>query len=40
MESSRAGPTTKEEISEKKVVTTTLNALHQMNWPHLWINDT
>ena len=39
-ESSRSSPAGKEEISEKKAVTTTLNALHQMNWLHLWRNDT
>ena len=32
--------TIKDEIFEKKAVTTTLNALHQRNWPHLWKNDT
>ena len=30
-ESSRSSPTAKGEISKKKVATTTLNALHQMN---------
>ena len=35
-----AESTTKKEISGKKDVTTTLNALHQTNWPHLWGNDT
>jgi len=31
----------KEEISEEKVAaTTTLNTLHQTNWPHLRGNDT
>ena len=38
-ESSRFGPATKKEVFEKKVATTTLNALHQMNWPHLWRYD-
>ena len=39
-ENSRSRPATKEEIFEKKAITIILNALHQMNWPHLWRNDT
>ena len=34
-----AESTMKEEISGKKVVTTTLNALLQTSWSHLWGND-
>ena len=39
-ECNRVKSTIKEEISGKKAVTITLNALHQMNWPYLWGNDT
>ena len=37
-ESNRVKPTIREEISREKVVTTTLNSLHQTNWPHLLEN--
>ena len=40
MEGNSAKSTIKEEISGKKAIITTLNALHQMNWSHLWGNDT
>ena len=30
----------KEEISRKVVATSTFDALHRLNWPHLWRNDT
>ena len=29
----------KEEISQNVTITSTFNALHKLNWPHLWRND-